>query len=119
MAGPFKMKGSPMKRNFGISPLKQDKPGVVKPKKKINIGKTIKKAGHVATAAVTFPTMIASMIPQSVKVMGELITGKRKSGELAELNPTTKKLEKGFQKHLDKASQIQSKKKKKKVVIPK
>ena len=25
MAGPFKMKGSPMQRNFGISPLKQDK----------------------------------------------------------------------------------------------
>ena len=23
MSGPFKMKGSPMKRNFGISPMKQ------------------------------------------------------------------------------------------------
>ena len=25
MAGPFKMKGSPMQRNFGISPVKNDK----------------------------------------------------------------------------------------------
>ena len=24
MAGPFKMKGSPMQRNFGISPMKSD-----------------------------------------------------------------------------------------------
>ena len=25
MAGPFKMKGSPMQRNFGISPMKNDR----------------------------------------------------------------------------------------------
>ena len=25
MAGPFKMKGSPMQRNFGVSPVKNDK----------------------------------------------------------------------------------------------
>tara|TARA_R110002167_G_scaffold352814_2_gene565858 strand:+ start:39 stop:275 length:237 start_codon:yes stop_codon:yes gene_type:complete len=25
MAGPFKMKGSPMQRNFGVSPVKDDK----------------------------------------------------------------------------------------------
>ena len=34
MAGPFKMKGSPMQRNFGIgSPLKQDEEGNEKTQK--------------------------------------------------------------------------------------
>jgi|2_EtaG_2_1085320.scaffolds.fasta_scaffold32595_2 hypothetical protein len=37
MSGPFKMKGSPMQRNFGISPMKQ------KEKQGLNIKKIAKK----------------------------------------------------------------------------
>ncbi len=34
MSVPFKMKGSPMKRNFGISPMKQDEKWIDRAQKK-------------------------------------------------------------------------------------
>jgi len=51
MSGPFKMKGSPMKRNFGVSPMKQVEE---KGKKKSNISTT--KGSSVITNTDTGDT---------------------------------------------------------------
>ena len=111
MAGPFKMKGF---GGFGNSPLKQERKGVVKPKKQINVGKTIKKAGHYAATALSLPLAVASAIPQGLKDAAQQITGKktRKQLESEPLNPTTTKILEGIEKHMDAAGNIQSKKKK-------
>jgi hypothetical protein len=44
MSGPFKMKGSPMARNFGVSPMKEDILGPSS-KRLINKGKKVVKKG--------------------------------------------------------------------------
>jgi len=84
--GPFKMKGSPMKRNFGISPLKQDKPGVVKPKKKINIKGVLD---------------VASRTPNIIAAAGSAI------GSLVTKGKTKKKLQKFEKKQLSKAYDVE------------
>ena len=104
-SGPFKMMGS--------SPLKQHK--FPKVAKKINVGKTIKKAGHYATTALSLPLAAISVIPQGLKNATQHVTGKKTREQLENepLNPTTTKIFKGIKKHMDAAGDIQSKKKKK------
>jgi len=54
MSGPFKMKGSPMKRNFGVSPAKQVEEKEKVEKKKSNISTT--KGSSVITNTDTGDT---------------------------------------------------------------